>query len=128
LSVLRIGSKWLDIDPRVAPRSDERIVLKKFTSAFHLTELEEILHAAGVDTVIVTGCTTSGCVRATAIDSTQRRFRTIIPREAVGDRAPGPHEANLFDLDSKWTDVIAVDEVLAYFDRIGAEQRDPGPA
>lgn len=128
LAVLRIGSEWLDVDDRLAPRPEEPVVLKKFTSAFFRTELEDLLHAAGIDTVIVTGCTTSGCVRATAIDSTQRRFRTIIPREAVGDRAPGPHEANLFDLDSKWTDVVGVDEVMEYVGRIGAEQRHSSPA
>jgi maleamate amidohydrolase len=66
-----------------------------------------------VDTVLVTGCTTSGCVRASALDAMQHNFRTIVVRDCVGDRALGPHEANLFDLAQEYADVLTLDEVLA---------------
>jgi len=67
----------------------------------------------GVDTLIITGATTSGCVRATVVDSLQHGFRTIVPEECVGDRAEAPHRANLFDMGTKYADVMAVEEVLA---------------
>ena len=114
LRALKLGEEWAAIDERLEPRETEPIVVKKFTSAFFETELDRILRDADVDTVIVTGTATSGCVRAAALDATQRRYRTIIPREAVGDRAVGPHEASLFDLDSKWADVVSLDEALEF--------------
>jgi nicotinamidase-related amidase len=70
------------------------------------------------DTCIVTGVTTSGCVRATAVDALQHGFRTIVPRECSGDRAPGPHEANLFDMNQKYADVLPNDEVVAYLESL----------
>jgi nicotinamidase-related amidase len=72
------------------------------------------LAAKSVDTVIITGCTTSGCVRASAVDALQYGYRAIVPEEAVGDRAEGPHRANLFDIDSKYGDVVSLGEVLIY--------------
>lgn len=114
LSVLKIGHEWLEIDERLAPRPNESVWLKKYASAFFGTALAATLTAARVDTLIVTGCTTSGCVRASAVDSCQNGFRTIVVREAVGDRAQGPHEANLFDLDAKYADVESLADVVKY--------------
>jgi nicotinamidase-related amidase len=113
LRVFEAGSPWSAIDERVAPCMGEPIVIKKFASAFFGTNAASIFTGRGVDTVIVTGCTTSGCVRASAVDALQHGFRVVIPRECVADRAPGPHEANLFDLRAKYADVLTLEEVLA---------------
>ena len=83
---------------------------KLFASAFFGTPLSSLLAAAGCDSVIVTGASTSGCVRATAVDAIQHGYRPIVPREAVGDRNPAAHEANLYDIDAKYGDVVSVDE------------------
>jgi nicotinamidase-related amidase len=112
LRVFEDGSPWSAIDDRVAPCVGEPILIKKFASAFFGTHCASLFTSHGVDTVIVTGCTTSGCVRASAVDALQHGFRVVIPKECVADRAPGPHEANLFDLQAKYADVLALDEVL----------------
>jgi maleamate amidohydrolase len=114
LSVLRQGDPMTDIDERLHPLPGEHVWFKKYASAFFGTALAATLTAARFDTLIVTGCTTSGCVRASAVDSCQNGFRTIVVREAVGDRAQAPHEANLFDIDSKYGDVLSLGEVLEY--------------
>ena len=75
-----------------------------------------LLTAAGVDTLVVTGASTSGCVRATAVDALQHGFRPVVPREAVGDRNPDAHEANLYDIDAKYGDVIGVEDALGYLE------------
>jgi len=90
------------------------LLVKKYASAFLGTPLASTLVARGVDTVVVTGCTTSGCVRATVVDALSYGFRPIIPEEAVGDRAQEPHDANLFDMDSKYGDVVPLSDALAY--------------
>lgn len=113
LSLLVDGSQWCEIDARVAPRPGDPVWVKRASSAFFGTPLISFLTAAGVDTLIVTGCVTSGCVRATTIDAVSWGYRTIVPRECVGDRAQGPHDWNLFDIDSKYADVVPLDEVLA---------------
>ena len=98
----------------LAPLPDEMVIEKKYASAFFGTHLAATLTAMRVDTLIMVGCSTSGCIRASAVDGMQHGFRVIVPRECVGDRAPGPHEANLFDIDGKYGDVVGVAEVLAY--------------
>ncbi len=112
LHVLVEGSRMVEIDQRIAPAEGEPVVVKKFASAFFGTDVAERLEAQGVDTVMVVGCSTSGCVRASAIDSMQHGFHTIIVEEAVGDRAEGPHRANLFDMDTKYGDVVSLPEAL----------------
>ncbi len=112
LAVLQRGSRWVAIDPSLKRRKGEVVIEKQYASAFFGTSLASTLHALGVDTLIVTGCTTSGCVRATAVDGLQHGFRVIVPRECVGDRAQGPHEANLIDIDGKYGDVMELKEVL----------------
>ncbi len=108
------GSKTTEIDERLNPKSTEPIIEKKFPSAFFGTNLASILIGLRVDTTILTGNSTSGCIRATCTDSCSYGFRTIIAKECVADRAPSVHEANLFDMDSKYADVVSVEEVLDY--------------
>jgi nicotinamidase-related amidase len=104
----------MEIDPRIAPADDEIVINKKFASAFFGTPLASQLAARGVDTVILTGCSTSGCIRATAVDGVSHGYRIIVPEACVADRAEEPHRANLFDIQSKYGDVVGVDEVLEY--------------
>jgi len=106
------------IDARIAPQAGEWLLVKESASAFFGTPLAAYLIQHGVDTVIVTGCSTSACVRATAVDAKAYRFRPIVPRECVQDRAESAHLWNLFDLHAKFADVVGVDEVLAYLERL----------
>jgi nicotinamidase-related amidase len=122
LLTLEAGSRWAEIDPRIAPRETEPVLNKLFASGFYGTGLPSLLAAAGVDTLIVTGASTSGCVRATAVDALQYGYRPVVPREAVGDRNPDAHEANLYDIDAKYGDVVPVDEVLEYLRKVDAAQ------
>lgn len=93
------------------------MIVKRYASAFFGTSLASLLTAQGVDTIILTGCSTSGCVRATAVDDRQYGFCVMVPRECVGDRRPEPHEANLFDINSKYGDVVTKQDVLDYLSR-----------
>ncbi len=114
LAILQRGSPLTEVDARIRPRAAERILEKKYASAFFGTDLDPFLRSIGVDTVVMTGCTTSGCIRASAIDSLQYGYHTIVVRDAVGDRAQGPHDANLFDIDAKYADVVSLAEALDY--------------
>jgi maleamate amidohydrolase len=118
LGELQIGGRWVEIDPRLEPRDDETIVLKKGASAFFGTNLPSILVSQGVDSVILCGATTSGCIRATAIDLLQYGYPTLVPRECVADRAQAPHAANLFDINAKYADVVPLDDVLEYVESV----------
>ena len=115
LNVLEVGSGLEEIDPRLSPLATEPVLVKHWASGFFGTDLNERLQAAGVDGTVVTGLTTSGCVRATALDSLQHNYRTLVPREAVGDRDPDAHEANLRDLGIKYADVMSLEELLRFF-------------
>ncbi|MHA3703948.1 isochorismatase family protein [Jatrophihabitans sp. YIM 134969] len=110
------------IMPEVAPREDEVVVVKQYASAFFGTSLVATLTAAHVDTLIVAGVSTSGCVRATAVDAIQHGFVPVVVREAVGDRDARPHEANLFDLQAKYAEVLPAADVHDYLATLG-EQR-----
>ncbi|MGL5930090.1 MAG: isochorismatase family protein [Dermatophilaceae bacterium] len=101
-------------DPRVAPEPGEVVVVKRHASAFFGTGLADTLRDRGVDTVVVVGVSTSGCVRATAVDAVAHGFVPLVVREAVGDRAPGPHEAALADLAAKYAEVVGDAEAIAY--------------
>lgn len=118
LRIFEEGGPWSAIDPRVENLPGEVVIEKRFPSAFFATNLAPLLIAERVDTVIVTGSTTSGCVRASAVDAYQYGFRVVIPRECVADRAPGPHVANLFDLDAKYADVVSAAEVLTQLENL----------
>ncbi|HZR91778.1 MAG TPA: isochorismatase family protein [Gaiellaceae bacterium] len=123
LVVLEPGSQWVEIDPRIAPREGEPVLSKHFASAFFGTTLASLLASAGCDTVVVSGASTSGCVRATALDALQHGYRVVVPREAVGDRNPAAHEANLYDLDTKYADVVSLAEALERVDELAALRR-----
>jgi maleamate amidohydrolase len=112
LTIMAPGSRWSQIDERIAPRADEPVLMKLFASAFFGTALQPMLTAAGVDTLIVTGASTSGCVRATVVDGVQHGLAVLVAREAVADRSPGAHEASLTDIDAKYGDVVSVDEAI----------------
>lgn len=113
LLTLEAGSAWAEIDPRIAPAPDEPVLTKLWASAFHGTPFASFLTAHGCDSLVVTGASTSGCVRATAVDALQHGYRVLVPRDAVGDRNAAAHEANLYDIDSKYGDVVTTSEVLA---------------
>jgi maleamate amidohydrolase len=108
-----------EIDERLDKRKSDSVLLKKYASCFFGTDLIPRLTSRGVDTLIMTGCTTSGCVRATAVDSLQNGFRPIVVLEGVGDRSAAAHEQSLFDLDAKYGDVVSLEETLAYLSAVG---------
>ncbi len=115
LKCLVEGNELAEFCDEVKPQEGEVVITKQYASAFFGTSLMATLHVLGVDTLILTGCTTSGCIRASAVDALQHGFRTIVVRECVGDRHDGPHEANLFDIDAKYGDVVSKDETMTYF-------------
>jgi maleamate amidohydrolase len=104
-----------EVDPRIAPSPDEVVIEKIFPSVFFGSPLHTILSLAQVDTVVVVGMSTSGCVRATAVDALQYGFRPVVVREAVADRDPGAHDATLHDLEMKYADVMALGDALTLF-------------
>ncbi len=112
------GSEWVEVDKRLEQRPNETTLVKKYASCFFGTDLAARLVSRRVDTLIITGCTTSGCVRATAVDACSFGFHTIVVEEAVGDRAALPHAASLFDIDAKYGDVVGLDETLGYLSTV----------
>jgi maleamate amidohydrolase len=108
------GEPLAEIDPKVAPLDEEVVIVKQYPSPFFGTPLAPMLATLGVDTLILAGCSTSGCVRAGALDGVQHGYRVIVPRECVGDRHDGPHDANLFDINAKYGDVVGCEEVIQY--------------
>ncbi len=112
LDVLQPDSHWVKVDPRLGPGEGEAVIEKQWASGFFKTDLLERLQAVNVDSLVVTGLTTSGCVRATAVDGLQHDYRVVIPAEAVGDRNEEAHRANLFDLNAKYADVLNLKKVL----------------
>jgi maleamate amidohydrolase len=115
------GEKLAQIDPAVAPLPEEVVLVKQYPSPFFGTPLAPMLAAMGVDTLILAGCSTSGCVRAGALDGVQHGYRVIVPQECVGDRHDGPHDANLFDINAKYGDVVRRDEVVSYLAGLSAQ-------
>jgi len=120
LLTLEAGSRWVEIDDRIAPRPDEPVLNKLFASAFFGTALGSMLASHGCDSVIVTGASTSGCVRATVVDALQYGYRPVVPREAVGDRNPAAHDAALYDIDLKYGDVVSLEECLGALEELAA--------
>lgn len=114
LSVFQQGSPLGEFLPDLAPQAGEVVITKRYASAFFATHLASTLTALGVDTVLITGVSTSGCVRATALDACQSGFLPFVVRQACGDRHPAPHEANLFDLQAKYAEVIDEDAAIAH--------------
>ena len=119
LADLQLGGHWVEIDPRLEPRGDETVIVKKGASGVLRHQPRLGARLAGRSTpVILCGATTSGCIRATAIDLLQYGWPTLVPRECVGDRAQAPHDANLFDIGAKYADVVSVDDALAYLESV----------
>ncbi len=124
LRALAGGGDLGRIMPEVAPLGDELVIVKQYASAFFGTTLASTLQAMRVDTVVITGVSTSGCVRATGVDAIQHGFVPLVVRDAVGDRGPEPHEANLYDLQAKYAEVIGETAAIAYLK--GGPRADPG--
>jgi len=120
---LRAGSDGVMLDPRLDYRKGDSLLSKKYASCFFGTDFVPRLNTYRVDTLIIAGCTTSGCVRATAVDALQNGFRPMIVREAVGDRSKPAHEQSLFDLQAKYGDVVSLAETVAYLNTIGDNRR-----
>jgi maleamate amidohydrolase len=112
LRVLRPGSEWVEVDERLGRRDVEEVLVKSFASAFFGTGLAE--HVRGHDSLVVCGASTSGCVRATVVDALQHGLAPVVPREAVGDRWPEAHAQSLYDIEQKYGDVVAVDDVRGW--------------
>jgi maleamate amidohydrolase len=113
-ATLRAGTEGVQIDSRLEFRKTDSLLVKKYASCFFGTDLVSRLNVRRVDTLIITGCTTSGCVRASAVDACQIGFRPMVVREAVGDRSQSAHEQSLFDLNAKYADVVSLEETLRY--------------
>lgn len=101
-------------DDHVLPSANEAVICKQYPSAFFGTPLVSMLVKQGIDTVIITGCSTSGCVRASVVDAISYGFKVVVPQECVGDRHPAPHEANLFDINAKYGDVMSMQDVISH--------------
>jgi maleamate amidohydrolase len=114
LKLFERGSPLGAFPVALTPNAGELVVTKKYASAFFGTSLASTLTAMHIDTLLITGLSTSGCVRATALDACQHGFLPFVVRDACGDRHPGPHQASLFDLQAKYAEVISEDEALAY--------------
>ncbi len=115
LATLRAGTQNTEIDSRITKQPNDTILVKKYASAFFGTDLLSRLNYRRIDTVFLTGCTTSGCVRATAVDAIQLGLRPIIVTEAVADRSQDAHKQSLFDLQAKYADVISLSATMRYF-------------
>ena len=116
------GSDAVKVDRRLPMKPKDILLAKKYASCFFGTDLVPRLNARRIDTLIITGCTTSGCVRATAVDAVQNGFRPMVVREAVGDRSAAAHDQSLFDLNAKYADVVSLDETLQYLKTVGHNQ------
>ena len=114
LKLFERGSPMGAFPASLQPKDGELVITKQYASSFFGTTLAATLTAMGVDTLLITGLSTSGCVRATALDACQHGFLPFVVREACGDRHPGPHEANLFDLQAKYAEVISETEAIAH--------------
>lgn len=122
-ATLRSGTKAVEVDPRLQRQPTDSLLVKKYASCFFGTDLVSRLVAHGIDTIVITGCTTSGCVRATAVDAVQYGIRPMVVREGVGDRSMAAHEQSLFDLQQKYCDVISAAEALEYLSSQSVQQR-----
>lgn len=110
---LKAGSTAVELDPRLHRQPQDSVFIKKYASCFFGTDFASRLQSRRIDTLVLTGCTTSGCVRASAVDAVQYGYRPIVAREAVGDRSERAHEQSLFDIDAKYGDVKGVNEIVA---------------
>ena len=117
LNLLTPDSEWVQFDPRLPIQVTDLQLEKRHASSFHGTDLDDWLKSRNVDSLVVTGLTTSGCVRATAVDGLQNNYKVLVPREACGDRDPEAHEANLYDMNAKYADVVSLETVMNLLSR-----------
>ena len=117
---LESGTRWVDVDERIEPRPGETIIVKHGPSAFFETNLKRQLLEDSVDSVFVVGFTTSGCVRASAVDSVSGNFRTVVVSDCCGDRDPDAHRANLYDLDAKYADLMELKSAMKLLEKVSA--------
>jgi maleamate amidohydrolase len=110
------GGPMSELMPEVAPTGGEVVVTKQYASAYFGTSLASTLVARGVDTVVLVGVSTSGCIRATGVDAVQHGFVPLVVRDAVGDRTAQAHDANLFDLQAKYAEVVDEQTAKAYLE------------
>lgn len=122
---LRAGTPAVALDPRLERLPGEGWLVKKYASCFFGTDLASRLTSRGVDTLILAGCTTSGCVRASAVDALQAGFRPMVVRECVGDRSAAAHEQSLFDLQAKYADVVSLSQTSDYFQTLVSSRMSP---
>ena len=123
LDTLRAGTENVKIDPRITVNPEDTIITKNYASAFFGTDLVSRLNYRHIDTLILTGCTTSGCVRATAVDAIQYGYIPVVVEEAVADRLEQAHQQSLMDLQLKYADVKSLDQVLKYLGGTHNEQQ-----
>ena len=114
MAALMVGTRLVEIDAACGMTAKDALIVKHGASAFFGTNLAAILTGAGVDTLVVTGATTSGCVRASVVDAVQSGFNVLVPADCCADRAKAPHDANLYDMGQKYADVTDSDDVLAW--------------
>jgi maleamate amidohydrolase len=126
LEILKEGTPLVEVDTSLARRPNEPVIVKRFASAFAGTSLHAMLQMLRVDTLVLCGTSTSGCIRASAVDAVQLGFRCVVPEEAVGDRARLPHEANLFDIDSKYGDVVSLAAAIDFITRLKSPRAGNG--
>lgn len=115
---LRAGTPGVELDSRLQRLPGEGWLVKKYASCFFGTDLTSRLLSRGVDTLLLAGCTTSGCVRASAVDALQTGLRPMVVRECVGDRSQAAHDQSLFDLQAKYADVVGLDTTCRYIDQL----------
>ncbi len=118
IMTMRAGTPEVEVDPALGRLPEEPMITKKYASAFFGTDLLSRLNSQRIDTLLIAGCTTSGCVRATAVDAVQNGLRPMVVREAVGDRAESAHEQSLFDLNAKYADVVGAEDVSSYLESL----------
>lgn len=120
LQNIKIGSRRAELDERLHRHERDIVINKRMASAFFETQLASLLTWHRIDTVIVTGGSTSGCVRSTVVDSLSHGYRTVVAEECVADKHESPHFANLYDIAVKYADVLPVDDVIQYLERYGS--------
>lgn len=120
MAALKAGTRLVEIDRATGIQPDDTVLVKCGASSFHGTNLSALLTASQVDTVVVTGATTSGCVRATVVDAVQYGFNVLVPRDCCADRATAPHQANLYDMEQKYADVTDSEDVMAWLQDVSA--------
>jgi maleamate amidohydrolase len=123
LTVFEAGNPLGETVEELTPREGETVITKQYPSAFFGTSLAAMLTAQGVDTLLITGLSTSGCVRASCLDSVSSGFITLVVEDACGDRAPEPHDANIFDMSAKYADVVSAAEAADFLRETTAAQK-----